>query len=61
MRLTNLSTTAIDRGLVKSLQESVKTFKFNDKVVDHFALIKNRRIDFIYKQYIAVNIYILLL
>ena len=49
-RLSNLATIAIERGLVKYLQDNFETSKFYDNVIDHFALSKSRRIDFIYKQ-----------
>ncbi|XP_063918636.1 zinc finger MYM-type protein 1-like [Zophobas morio] len=49
-RLSNLATIAIERGLVKYLQDNFETSKFYDNVIDHFALSKNRRIDLIYKQ-----------
>lgn len=39
-RSTNLATTAIETGLVKSLQTSFKPLKFYNKVIGHLALDK---------------------
>ncbi|KAJ8912005.1 hypothetical protein NQ315_003542 [Exocentrus adspersus] len=47
-RLSNLGTISIESDLVKHLQ-NFSGFKFHDKVIDHFAAMKNRRIDLIYK------------
>lgn len=46
-RLSNLSMIAIERNLVKTLQE---TSEFYDKIIDHYANKKNRRIELIYKR-----------
>jgi hypothetical protein len=46
-RLSSLAKISIEKELIKILQD--KDFKFYDKVIDDFALQKNRRIDLIYK------------
>lgn len=48
-RLSNLGKISIEAGLIKQLQECHE-FKFYEKVTDHFAITKTRRIDLIYKQ-----------
>ena len=45
-RLNNVSTISIEKELVKSL---AKTSEFFDHVIDHFASIKERHIELIYK------------
>jgi hypothetical protein len=47
-RIKNFLRNSIEIELIKILQED-KDFKFYDKVIDDFALQKNRRIDLIYK------------
>lgn len=46
-RLNNLSTLAIERGLIKEL---MKDDSFYDKIIDDFALSKPRRIDLLFKK-----------
>lgn len=45
-RLNNLSVIAIEKGFIKSVKDS----SFFDRIIDHFASVKDRRIDLIYKK-----------
>ncbi|KAF0685545.1 zinc finger MYM-type protein 1-like [Aphis craccivora] len=46
-RLSSLATTSIEKDLINTLSKNDE--KFNEKIIDKFALLKERKIDLIFK------------